>query len=157
MGERKDSYAVAEHTLPLLRKVYFRSMVCSNAPLFPRGVKSHIYLSPSHSQENDSGGHTACWLFQFPGLNSSFPVLTAYSLLTFSRPVTFKMTWGMTVIRVKWHKILKEMKGAKLCYTKERTKRISLTARKDRFIIHPFIEQIFIEHLPELAQPGMPC
>ena len=40
------------------------------------------------------------------------------------------------------------MKGAKFGYTKDRSQGILFTAQKDRFIIHPFIQQIFIEHFP---------
>ena len=70
------------YALPFLHKVYFRSMMCSSIFLpFPRCVKSQIHLSPSHSQENDSGWHTACRLFHFPGLNLSFPT-SSYCLLT---------------------------------------------------------------------------
>ena len=53
------------------------------------------------------------------------------------------------MIRVKQHKILKKiMKGEKFSYTKGRSQGILFTAQKDRFIIHPFIQQIFIEHFP---------
>ena len=40
------------------------------------------------------------------------------------------------------------MNGAKFGYTKDRSQGILFTAQKDRFITHPFIQQIFIEHFP---------
>lgn len=67
MWATKGLSAITKDTLSFLCEVYFRSMMYSNVSSLFLGVSNH-------SQENDSGWHTACQLFQFPGLNSSFPI-----------------------------------------------------------------------------------
>ena len=159
MGETKGSSAITKQSLSFLSKVYFRSTMCSVSSPF-LDVSNHRFLyAPVTAKRMTQAAHSLSIIsISWAELIISPLLLISYPLLTFLSPVTFKMTWGMTIMRVKWHEILKQMKGAKFWYTKKRSKRTSFTAWEDgvhHSSIHPFNKYLLsISH--ELSQSSTP-
>lgn len=142
----KDLTEITNHTLSFFHEVYFISIMYIHVSSFSRCVKSQIHLSLSHSQKNGTGWYTICWLFPFLGLNSSFPTSSHFLFPShFHEACYFQDDMQHDNDEGERHRILKQRKGTKFCYTKETSKRILLIILKNGD--HAFFSfSNFIEH-----------
>lgn len=124
-------------------EVYFISIMYIHVFSFPMCVKSQIHLSLSHSQENGTGWYTICWLFPFLELNSSFPTSSHFLFpFHFHEACYFQDDMQHDNDEGERHRILKQRKGTKFCYTTETSKRILPIILK-RGLMHSFNQQFY--------------